>query len=99
MADDLGLTQDAAEQSLPDEPEPLLIATSVDSDAALSDEQLDAREPGLTWIPASEPSPVTTIALGCAFLGAAGILHRRRTERRRARRRALVRIRAIIASR
>lgn len=96
---DLSFHQDTAEQFLPDEPETPLLTTSVDPEVSLSDEDLANREPDLTSVPGAEPPPVTMIALGLTFLGAAGFISRGRAVRRRARRRTLVRIRAIIAER
>lgn len=97
---DLGINQDVVEQALPGEPEIALVTTSIDSDVVLSEKELANREPALAWIPASEPPRATTIALGSAFLGVAGIIRRTRKERRRSRRRrTLVRMRAIIAPR
>ncbi len=96
---DLGFYPDGVEQSLPVEPGPPLVTTSVDSDLVLSEKELANREPAFTPAPAPEPPLITTIALGFTFLGAAGIIGRTRTERRRSRRRTQVRIRAIIAAR
>lgn len=97
---DLGINRDAVEQSLPEEPEIALVTTGIDSGVVLSGKELANRNPAFTSVPASEPSPVTTIAFGIIFLGAAGVIRRTRTERRRnRRRRTLVHMRAIIAAR
>lgn len=95
---DLALNQEAIEQSLPNEPDTPLITTSVDTDVILTADELN-RDPEFAAVPASEPPPVSTIALGLTFLGASAFIRRSRAERRRARRRTLVRVRAIIAAR
>jgi hypothetical protein len=97
---DLEINQDAAQEQLPEEPEIALVTTSIDRDAVLSEKELANRDPAFIGVPASELPPVTTIALGFTFLGAAGIMRRTRTEKRRSRRRrTLVHMRAIIAPR
>jgi hypothetical protein len=96
---DLRITQDAVARFLPDEPEIPLVTTSVDSDFVLSEKELANREPALGRVPPSDPPAVMMIALGFTLLGGAGIIGRMRTERRRRRRRTLVHIRAIIATR
>jgi hypothetical protein len=99
IARDLGFNQETVEQLVPDEPDTPLVTTGVDGDFVLTDAELANRDPEFAWVPVSEPPPVTTMALGFTFLGAAAFIRRTRLERRRARRRTLIRMRAIIAPR
>jgi hypothetical protein len=94
---DLSFSPDIVEESLPEEPEFDRVTTGFDSHFVLSEKELANREPVVRAVPASELPPVTTIALGFIFLGAAIVIGRTRTERRRLRRRTVVRMRAIIA--
>ena len=97
---DLGFNSDEVDQSIPDEPQEDLIVTDIATDAFLSEDEL-ARAVGTedTSVQASEPPPVTSIAIGVTLLGAAAFIRRTRTERRRCRRRRVVHMRAIIAAR
>lgn len=99
IAHDLSFNPDAVRESLPAEPETGRVTTGIDTRVVLSQKQLTNREPEIVAVPASEPPPVTTIALALTFLALAGVIGRTRTERRRLRRRTVVRMREIIAAR
>ncbi len=95
---DLSFNPDTVEESLPEEPEIDRVTTGVES-VVLSEKELTNRVPAIHEVPASNPPPITTIALGFTFLGVAGLIRRQRTERRRLHRHTVVRMRAIIAAR
>lgn len=77
-----------------------LVTTTLDSDTAVpQDFRADSSGPAAQFrVP--EPSPLITTSLGLIFFGILLLLRRRlRIEKRRSRRRTLVKMRAIIAER
>lgn len=98
IAPDLSFNATAIDDSLAaDEPSDV-IATGIDLPDGIIDNGFTIDDTqGSGSLRAPEPPPITMAAIGVTFLAAFAILRRLRTEKRRARRRTLVRIRALTA--